>query len=115
MRHSLCGSGPIKANPRFAPEVSRPQRKSLCLGAQSKQEDQAYLYNENCLISVMGTDKSFMQAHSAEGVMDTPENREVLMRVNFGPGLHAAVGRCVDRSAYNRYIGRWSRLFVPAV
>jgi ubiquinone/menaquinone biosynthesis C-methylase UbiE len=37
------------------------------------------------------------------------------MRVYFGPGLHAAVGRRVDRSAYDRYIGRWSRLFVPAV
>ena len=37
------------------------------------------------------------------------------MGVNFGPGLHAAIGRRVDRSAYERYIGRWSRLFVPAV
>jgi SAM-dependent methyltransferase len=37
------------------------------------------------------------------------------MGVNFGPGLHAAIGRRVDRSAYDRYIGRWSRLFVPAV
>lgn len=37
------------------------------------------------------------------------------MGVNFGPGLHAAMGRRVDRSAYDRYIGRWSRLFVPAV
>ncbi len=47
--------------------------------------------------------------------MDTPESREGLMGVNFGPGLHAAVGRRVDRSAYDRYIGRWSRLFVPTV
>jgi ubiquinone/menaquinone biosynthesis C-methylase UbiE len=37
------------------------------------------------------------------------------MGVNFGPALHAATGRPVDRSAYDRYIGRWSRLFVPAV
>ena len=37
------------------------------------------------------------------------------MGVNFGPGLHAAVGQRVDRSAYDRYIGRWSCLFVPAV
>ena len=37
------------------------------------------------------------------------------MAVNFGPGLHAAIGRRVDRSAYDRYLGRWSRLFVPAV
>jgi ubiquinone/menaquinone biosynthesis C-methylase UbiE len=47
--------------------------------------------------------------------MDTPENREVPIRVNFGSGLHAAAGRPVDASAYERYIGRWSRLFVPAV
>jgi len=35
--------------------------------------------------------------------------------VNFGPRFHAAVGRRVDRSAYDGYLGRWSRLFVPAV
>jgi ubiquinone/menaquinone biosynthesis C-methylase UbiE len=34
---------------------------------------------------------------------------------NFGPGLHAAAGRAVNTLAYDRYIGRWSRLFVPAV
>jgi ubiquinone/menaquinone biosynthesis C-methylase UbiE len=43
------------------------------------------------------------------------EGLETQMGVNFGPGLHAAIGRRVDRSAYDRYIGRWSRLFVPAV
>ena len=37
------------------------------------------------------------------------------MSVNFGPGLHAAIGRAVDPSAYDRFIGRWGRLFVPAV
>ena len=47
--------------------------------------------------------------------MDTPENREVPVRVHWGPGLHAAVGRPIDDSAYYQYIGRWSRLFVPAV
>ena len=30
-------------------------------------------------------------------------------------GLHVAAGRRVDESAYDRYIGRWSRLFVPAL
>jgi ubiquinone/menaquinone biosynthesis C-methylase UbiE len=34
---------------------------------------------------------------------------------NFGPGLHVSSGRPVDISAYDRYIGRWSRLFVPSV
>src|SRR2546428_5731605 len=37
------------------------------------------------------------------------------MSVNFGSGLHAAPGRAVDTLAYEQYIGRWSRLFVPAV
>jgi ubiquinone/menaquinone biosynthesis C-methylase UbiE len=37
------------------------------------------------------------------------------MSVNFGPGLHVAAGRAVDISAYDRWVGRWSRLFVPAV
>jgi ubiquinone/menaquinone biosynthesis C-methylase UbiE len=38
-----------------------------------------------------------------------------MMSVSFGSGLHAAPGRAVDISAYDRYLGRWSRLFVQAV
>ena len=41
--------------------------------------------------------------------------RGAVMSANFGAGFHAAPGRAVDISAYDRYIGRWSRLFVPAV
>src|SRR5262245_22950510 len=37
------------------------------------------------------------------------------MGVNFGSGLHAAPGRAVDTPAYEQYVGRWSRLFVPAL
>src|SRR6266511_5916660 len=37
------------------------------------------------------------------------------MQVNWGPGLHVAVGHVVNSSAYEQYVGRWSRLFVPAV
>ena len=37
------------------------------------------------------------------------------MSTSFGRGLHAASGRAVSLSAYERYLGRWSRLFVPAV
>ena len=37
------------------------------------------------------------------------------MSVSFGPGFHAAAGKRVDHSAYDRYLGRWSRLFMPAV
>jgi SAM-dependent methyltransferase len=47
--------------------------------------------------------------------MDTPEHREVPIHVHFGAGLHAAAGRPVDAAAYEQYLGRWSRLFVPAV
>jgi ubiquinone/menaquinone biosynthesis C-methylase UbiE len=47
--------------------------------------------------------------------MDTPANRDVPMHVHWGPGLHAAVGRPVDASSYYQYLGRWARLFVPAV
>jgi len=37
------------------------------------------------------------------------------MGVTWGPGFHAAPGQSVDSSAYEQYIGRWSRLFVPAL
>jgi len=37
------------------------------------------------------------------------------MGVTWGPGFHAAPGQPVDSSAYDQYIGRWSRLFVPAL
>ncbi len=37
------------------------------------------------------------------------------MSTSFAPGLHIAAGRAADISAYDRYIGRWSRLFAPAV
>ena len=37
------------------------------------------------------------------------------MSANFGAGFHVAPGRAVDASAYDRFIGRWSRLFVPTV
>ena len=37
------------------------------------------------------------------------------MSTNFGSGLHVAPGRAVDTSSYDRYVGRWSRLFVPAL
>jgi hypothetical protein len=38
-----------------------------------------------------------------------------VMRTNFGAGFHVAPGRAVDASAYDRFTGRWSRLFVPTV
>jgi ubiquinone/menaquinone biosynthesis C-methylase UbiE len=37
------------------------------------------------------------------------------MSTGFGAGFHAALGKAVDASAYDRWTGQWSRLFVPAV
>lgn len=37
------------------------------------------------------------------------------MSMRWEAGLHTAVGRHVDAAAYGQYIGRWSRLFVPAL
>src|SRR5262249_7308779 len=37
------------------------------------------------------------------------------MSTGFGAGFHVAPGKAVDASAYERWTGRWSRLFVPAV
>jgi SAM-dependent methyltransferase len=37
------------------------------------------------------------------------------MSATFGAGFHAAPGKAVDASAYGRWTGRWSRLFIPAV
>ena len=37
------------------------------------------------------------------------------MSASFGSGFHVPVGGGVDPSAYDRWVGRWSRLFVPAV
>ena len=37
------------------------------------------------------------------------------MSTSFGRGLHAAPGQSVSASAYDRYLGRWSRLSVPDV
>jgi ubiquinone/menaquinone biosynthesis C-methylase UbiE len=38
-----------------------------------------------------------------------------VMSESFGAGFHAAPGRDVDASAYDRWTGRWSRLFIPSV
>jgi SAM-dependent methyltransferase len=38
-----------------------------------------------------------------------------VMSTIFGAGFHVAPERAVDTSAYDGWIGRWSRLFVPAV
>jgi SAM-dependent methyltransferase len=37
------------------------------------------------------------------------------MQMDWGSGLHITAGRRVNSSAYERYIGRWSHPFVPAV
>jgi len=40
---------------------------------------------------------------------------EASVSASFGSGFHVPAGRPVDPSAYDRWVGRWSRLFVPAV
>jgi ubiquinone/menaquinone biosynthesis C-methylase UbiE/uncharacterized protein YbaR (Trm112 family) len=37
------------------------------------------------------------------------------MITSLGPGYHAPTGRAVDSAAYDQWVGRWSRLFVPSV
>jgi ubiquinone/menaquinone biosynthesis C-methylase UbiE len=37
------------------------------------------------------------------------------MSATFGRGFHAPSGRAVDALAYDRWTGRWSRPFIPAV
>ena len=37
------------------------------------------------------------------------------MSANFGAGFHVLPGRAVDPAAYDRFTGRWSRLFIPAL
>jgi ubiquinone/menaquinone biosynthesis C-methylase UbiE len=44
-----------------------------------------------------------------------PKARGTVMSTNFGAGFHVAPGRAVDASAYERFTGRWSRLFVSSV
>ena len=41
--------------------------------------------------------------------------REAAVKANFAPGLHVAAGQVANVLAYDRWVGRWSRLFVPAV
>src|SRR5438067_6862737 len=40
---------------------------------------------------------------------------ETGMKTNLAPGLHVAPGRAVNTSAYGKFVGQWSRLFVPLV
>jgi SAM-dependent methyltransferase len=37
------------------------------------------------------------------------------MSTSLGPGFHAPAGKPVDSVAYERWVGRWSRMFVPMV
>jgi ubiquinone/menaquinone biosynthesis C-methylase UbiE len=39
----------------------------------------------------------------------------MLTNMDYGPGLHAPSGQPVNIAAYDGYLGRWSRLFAPAV
>lgn len=47
--------------------------------------------------------------------MSPIDPRRIPLEAAFGRGLHAPAGRSVDAAAYDGYVGRWSRLFVPAL
>jgi len=40
---------------------------------------------------------------------------ELVVSAHLASGLHVAEGRAADVAAYDGWVGRWSRLFVPAV
>jgi hypothetical protein len=54
---ALCGSGLAKANPRFTPEVSRSERKSLCLGG--------FESDVSCSFSQSQREKKFMSVKAS--------------------------------------------------
>src|SRR5271168_4046857 len=37
------------------------------------------------------------------------------MSAEDAPGLHVVAGKATDALAYDRWVGRWSRLFVPSL
>lgn len=37
------------------------------------------------------------------------------MTKEYAPGLHVVAGKATDAVAYDRWVGRWSRLFVPSL
>ena len=37
------------------------------------------------------------------------------MKASLAPGLHVAPGQAANALAYDGWVGRWSRLFVPMV
>jgi ubiquinone/menaquinone biosynthesis C-methylase UbiE len=45
----------------------------------------------------------------------TNEPQPGVAPVVWPPGMHTGAGQNVDVGAYDRYIGRWSRLFLPAL
>src|SRR6516165_6004710 len=57
-----------------------------------------------------------MTSYRAETTVDSGTTHRVgtVMSTHFGAGFHVAPGRAVDASAYERFTGRWSRLFVPS-
>src|SRR5258706_14703157 len=72
-------------------------------------------------MSASGTKRTCRPAltmSARQGKADKQASSEVMdgdMSTTFGAGFHAAPGKAVDASAYERWTGRWSRLFIPAV
>jgi len=47
--------------------------------------------------------------------VDVAGKREIIMTTKLAPGFHVRPGLAVRTGAYDQWIGRWSRLFVPLV
>lgn len=51
--------------------------------------------------------------HLRADSLDRDNSKEVGMSNSLGRGFHAPSGKPVDSLAYERWTGRWSRMFVP--
>ena len=51
----------------------------------------------------------------ADTVIQVAPRMWVDMSTEYAPGLHVVTGRAVNASAYDGWVGRWSRLFVPSL
>jgi hypothetical protein len=66
------------------------------------------------LFSSHGKPRAMVSQGSTARTQLAPE-REDPPVTEFAPGLHVRAGQDVSSSAYDAYVGRWSRLFVPGV
>jgi SAM-dependent methyltransferase len=66
------------------------------------------------LRSIIVTSARFEDNHAPTWPRE-PTRREAAVKANLAPGLHVAPGHAANVLAYDGWVGRWSRLFVPTV